>query len=488
MHQELNNLKRKAHAHAEAYKHVVADDPYRLHYHLMPPVGLLNDPNGFIYFKGKYHIFYQWNPFETAHGAKFWGHYISEDLVHWDSAPAALAPDQWYDKNGCYSGSAVVSDGELYLFYTGNVKDEAGNRESYQCVATSQDGIHFEKKGPVIHVPAGYTAHFRDPKVFRHENNWYMVIGAQTEAEEGLVVLYFSEDLLNWNFLGPITGSRQDQLGDFGYMWECPDLFPLGDKDVLIVSPQGLAPQGIKYQNVFQTGYFSGEVDYQNVRYQHGAFTELDRGFDFYAPQTTLASDGRRLLFGWMGNSEEGDARQPTHEHEWIHALTLPRELEWKDGRLYQKPVRELKHLRKDNIERKDVTFESANPVSFEGINGKVFELEVSILDWNARSFSIKIGKAVKIRYDKIEGILSLEREGFTPDKEMETRKCYLQNLHHLQVYKDTSSIEVFVNHGEEVFSARIFDEPDAESIVFQSDGQLTASLNKWNLDRITEF
>src|SRR5690606_39202751 len=174
------------------YKEVVASDPYRLHYHLMPPVGLLNDPNGFVFYQGKYHMFYQWNPFKTEHGAKFWGHYVSDDLVHWEEAPYALAPDSWFDKDGCYSGSAIVHDDKMFLFYTGNVKDEEGNRESYQCVAVSEDGFTFEKKGPVIQVPPGYTAHFRDPKVLYRDNQWYMVLGAQTEAEQGEVVLYAS--------------------------------------------------------------------------------------------------------------------------------------------------------------------------------------------------------------------------------------------------------------------------------------------------------
>lgn len=120
-------MKEIAYKRIEEFKGLVSSDQYRLYYHIMPPVGLLNDPNGFVYYKGQYHVFYQWNPLKTAHGVKFWGHYISDDLVHWKTAPIALAPDQWYDKNGCYSGSAVVHNDKLYLFYTGNVKDQAGN-------------------------------------------------------------------------------------------------------------------------------------------------------------------------------------------------------------------------------------------------------------------------------------------------------------------------------------------------------------------------
>lgn len=142
-----NNLFNAAYEQAKKNKKVIESDNNRLHFHLMPAVGLLNDPNGFIQFKGVYHVFFQWNPFETAHGAKFWGHYSSTDLINWNEEPIALAPDEWFDKNGCYSGSAVEHEGKMYLFYTGNVKEENGDRSTYQCLAISEDGIHFEKRG-----------------------------------------------------------------------------------------------------------------------------------------------------------------------------------------------------------------------------------------------------------------------------------------------------------------------------------------------------
>ncbi|GIW49484.1 MAG: hypothetical protein KatS3mg080_0095 [Anoxybacillus sp.] len=118
------------------YASIVESDPNRLRYHLMPPVGLMNDPNGLIYWKGTYHVFYQWMPFQTTHGAKFWGHYTSRDFVHWERQAPALAPSEWFDRNGCYSGSAVDNDGVLTLFYTGNVKDDDGTRHTYQCMAS----------------------------------------------------------------------------------------------------------------------------------------------------------------------------------------------------------------------------------------------------------------------------------------------------------------------------------------------------------------
>ncbi|SER94104.1 sucrose-6-phosphate hydrolase [Gracilibacillus ureilyticus] len=239
----------------EKYQDIVQSDPYYLHYHIAPSVGLLNDPNGFVQWNGVYHLFYQWMPFKTGHGAKFWAHYTSADLVHWKEEPIALTPSDWFDKNGCYSGSAIVHEGQLYLFYTGNVKDEVGNRETYQCLAVSSDGVKFEKKGPVINLPEGYTPHFRDPKVWRSGDKWYMIIGAQSEKLEGQAVLFQSTDLHHWEDLGPIAGSD----GELGFMWECPDFFNINGKDVLLFSPQGLEEKGMKYHNVYQSGYILGQ-------------------------------------------------------------------------------------------------------------------------------------------------------------------------------------------------------------------------------------
>ncbi len=297
------------------HKECVESDEYRLLYHIMPPVGLLNDPNGFIQWKGTYHLFYQWMPFKTEHGAKFWGHYSSPNLVHWQAEPIALAPTDWFDKNGCYSGSAIADGESLKLFYTGNVKDAVGNRETYQCLAESKDGIQFEKKGVVVELPEGYTAHFRDPKVWKHEDHFYMIIGAQSLAKQGQAVLFRSTDLKDWTHLGAIAGGGTEQLTDFGYMWECPDLFRLQEADILLVSPQGLEPEGMLYQNVYQSGYFVGQLDYEQAHYAHGGFTELDRGFEFYAPQTTLDEQGRRIMIAWMGVPEQYEQEHPTVKH-----------------------------------------------------------------------------------------------------------------------------------------------------------------------------
>ncbi len=476
-----HELIEKANREVERNREKVETDPYRLRFHLMPPVGLLNDPNGFIQFKGVYHLFYQWNPFETAHGSKFWGHYSSKDLVNWDHQPIAIAPSEWYEKNGCYSGSAIEHDGKMVLFYTGNVKDEDGERKTYQCMAVSSDGLTFEKEGPVIHLPKGYTAHFRDPKVWKKDDTWYMVVGAQDLNEQGKVVLYSSHDLTNWEFQGAITGSEMNSLGPFGYMWECPDIFELDGKDILLVSPQGLEPEGDLYHNLFQAGYFVGELDYQKSSYRHGEFTELDRGFDFYAPQTTIDKKGRRLLFAWMGITDDHEQYQPTIENGWIHAMTLPRVLSLKGEKVVQQPVEELKQLRKNEVSYQNVQVKT-DILTLDKIQGTSMEMAIDGISYDTDSFEITFRGAASFFYSANQNKMSLHRKNFK-DGRVESRHCQIYGIKKLHVFLDTSSIEIFVNDGEEVFTARYYPSTKNESISFIAEGNLQFNIKKWDLD-----
>ncbi|WP_339148132.1 MULTISPECIES: sucrose-6-phosphate hydrolase [unclassified Sutcliffiella] len=473
-------LIRLAEEEVEKNKKVVESDPYRLRFHLMPPVGLLNDPNGFIQWNGTYHLFYQWMPFKTGHGAKYWGHYSSADLTSWKHEPIALAPSEWFEKNGCYSGSAIEHDGKMVLFYTGNVKDASGNRETYQCMAVSEDGLTFDKKGPVVELPEGYTAHFRDPKVWKKGSEWYMVVGAQSEDMTGKVALLKSADLKDWEHLGAIAGSGLNGLGDFGYMWECPDLFELDGMDVLIVSPQGLVPDGMKYQNVYQAGYFIGKLDYEDAAFGHGDFVELDRGFEFYAPQTTLDEKGRRLMVGWMGIPEQDEDKHPTIAHKWIHALTVPRELKCLDGKLLQIPAEELAQMRKASmVELSDMQL-SEDKVGFAMEERRVFEMSFSF--GHLCSFELDLGEAAQLTYDASSSVFSLHRKSFVTG-EWETRSCKLGALTELRAFVDTSSIEVFLNGGEEVFTARIFPEGDSATGEVRVSGSGTlVQVNAWAL------
>lgn len=466
----MQNLFLKANEIVEKNNKNPAKDRYRLNYHLTPPKGLLNDPNGFIYYKEKYHLFYQWNPFACEHGNKFWGHFISDDLCNWKEVEPALTPDTKYEKNGCYSGSAFEYNDELYLFYTGNVKYSNKSRDSYQCLAKSKDGIKFEKLGPVIEKPPkGYTKHFRDPKIWKRNNIWYMVIGAQTIDKQGRVLLYISTNLKKWKYIKEIAGSKVNKLLEFGYMWECPDFFELGGVDILLVSPQGIEEDKDKYNNKYQTGYFIGNFNWENNKFDHGDFFEMDRGFEFYAPQTTLDSKKRRLLFGWMGMPERDD--EPTKKYGWIHAMTLPRELIYKNNKIYQRPVEELKKLRKNKVEYYDINVEKE--ISLDKIEGDSYELIVEMSD-------IKKRTGIRVRTsetEKTDIYVDVENKKLVFDRNQSgegykgIRKCDLKIVDKikLHIFMDKSSIEIFVNDGEEVFTSRIFPLKKSQGVVFYS-------------------
>ena len=466
-------------------KEIVEKDFWRQKYHIQGIVGLINDPNGFSQFKGKYHMFYQWNPLGTNHKNKTWAHSVSDDLLHWKRLKTALRPDTWYSKDGAYSGSAIVDDDKLYLFYTGNVKDCDGNRESYQCLAVSSDGENFERWEPsIVNQPDGYTRHIRDPKIWKKDGKFYAVIGIQSENLEGKAVLYSSENIKDWKFEGEIAGANHGKIKDFGFMWECPDYFQLKDektgeiKDLLVFSPQGLEPEGDLYNNKYQTGYLFGKLDYEKPEFEIlSDFVEIDRGNDFYAPQSMEDDKGRRLIVGWMGIPEEEDF--PTVKNEWLHCLTLPRELKVIDGKLYQVPIKEMESIRGEKIE---FSGKVAGEVKIG--TGTTYELKAKFSDFNS-DFGLKLrtGKNSEtiLKFDYNDKKFVLDRtKGEQPDKRL--RKVYLGDISELEltVFVDNSSVEVFINGGAEVFSSRIFPEKDADGISVFTDKDVNVEIEKW--------
>ena len=419
-----------------------AADPHRPRWHLAAPVGLLNDPNGFIEHGGRYHLFYQWNPLGCTHSNKGWGHVSSSDLLHWQHEPVALLPTEAYESHGCYSGSAVSDEqGRLTLIYTGNVKYPDGGRTAYQCLARADGEGGFVKLGPVLELPAGYSGHVRDPKVWHDGQQWLMVLGARTQDDKGEVLLYRGQTLDKWQLLGPIAGSGRCGLGEFGYMWECPDLFALGECHVLISCPQGIAPMGEDYRNLYQCGWLAGSFD--GTHFAHGAFHELDRGFEFYAPQTTQDSQGRRLLFGWLGLPEENEMSQPTIPYGWIHQMSCPRELFWQDEWLCQRPVAELEALKGEQTR-------------FEGTLGEFpgLAIDSAWLDLDlCGEGSLWFGAVAELVWQP--GRINLRRQNWQSG-EWETRSSPWAGGR-ITVLCDRSSLECFIDEGRQSLSARYF-------------------------------
>ena len=295
----------------EELSEFVSQSEYLPKYHIYPKSGLMNDPNGLAYFNGEYNFFYQWFPFEPNHGMKHWGHLTSKDLLTWDDKYIALTPNMEYEKNGCYSGNAIEKDGLLYLFYTANYKIENG-RIPKQAVAIMDKEGNIEKyiNNPIIDgAPADMTGDIRDPFVFRKDEKYYMLLGAKSKKEKGALLLYTSEDLLKWDYMGEISLPI-----DTGYMLECPSFIEVDGKDVMILSPMGLEKEELKYQNQFSTLYLVGKLDIENMKFDLEYMDEVDSGFDFYASQVFYGKGNKPMMVSWFGCGEQD---LPTDKEMW---------------------------------------------------------------------------------------------------------------------------------------------------------------------------
>lgn len=469
------------------------DDRYRLGYHIMAPANWINDPNGLIQYKGEYHVFYQHHPYDENWGPMHWGHVKSKDLVHWEHLPIALAPAEAYEKDGCFSGSAVDDNGVLTLIYTGNifVDREKDILDQSQCIATSTDGIHFtkERENPVIPThPEEGSGHFRDPKVWKHEDHWYMVLGTRKE-DIGKVLLYKSKDLRQWEYLGVLAESD----GTEGYMWECPDFFEIGGKHVLLFSPQGIQEEGEKYQNLFQTGYIVGDFNYETLEFSRGEFKELDDGHDFYAVQTFLDDHGRRIAIGWM---DMWESPMPTKEHGWAGALTLPRELSFTpEGKMAMNPVIELERLREKSI---DVSIDKLDSESIDtGIKEELLEIKVdfSLKDITADEFGLKLRcneegtEETVVGFDVASSKLFMDREksGKGVSGVRKSKVELTTDTLSLHLYLDRSSVEVFANDGLNVLTSRIYPQTSSLGVQFYAKNGAVQikDLNVWKLKDI---
>lgn len=438
-------------------------------YHLAARAGWINDPNGLVWFKGWYHAFYQYHPYSTKWGPMHWGHARSRDLVHWEHLPVALAPEGPEDKDGCFSGSAVVDGDTLALIYTGHKfhgdPDDEQNLYQVQCLATSQDGIHFERQGIVLDTPPGIH-HFRDPKVWREGEFWYMVVGARV-GDRGEVQLYRSTDLRQWQRQGVLDEAEKGM----GFMWECPDFFALDDKRILMFSPQGMAAEGYKNRNLFQSGCLVGDWQPGKPFVRTQVFAEMDHGHDFYAPQSFLSPDGRRIVIGWM---DMWESPLPEQQDGWAGLLTLPRELSLDDDqRLRMRPAKEVEALRSSwkpwsvsTLDNQQLTVEE---------HGEAVEI---ILNWDrttgsAEQYGLCLGDGLRIYVDDQMQRLVLQRH--YPQYGLSgTRSVPLSDADslRLRIFIDRSSVEVFVNEGEACLSSRIYpDSNDRELALFAWGG-----------------
>ena len=466
-------------------------------FHVTGGIGWINDPNGFAPYKGEYHMFFQYYPYDTKWGPMHWGHVKTKDFIHWHRLPVAMAPDTEYDKGGCFSGGAVeMPDGRHLLMYTGvrNVRKKNGKMVSYQtqCIAIG-DGENYEKYAgnPVIRadqIPEdGSVYDFRDPHIWREDDMYWCVVGNRTPDESGTILLYKSEDAIHWEFVNKVASCHNQ----YGKMWECPDFFPLDGKQVLLISPQEMTSIGLEFHpgnaNVCIIGDYDKEIHHlirDNVQ-------AIDYGLDFYAPQTLETFDGRRVMIGWMQNWETCNSH--LQEQRFMGQMTIPRELHVKNGRLCQNPVREIEDCRTTKIAYQNVMINGET--SLQGINGRYIDMTVTIRPGNESSmynwFKIDVARDgehyTSIRFKPATGQMRIDRtKSGLPCDIVNVRDFPVpanNGVVKMRIIMDRYSVELFVNDGEQAATAVIYTPLDAKSISFSCDGTVLMDVEKYDLE-----
>ena len=465
-------------------------------FHVTGGIGWINDPNGFSTYKGEYHLFFQYHPYDVKWGPMHWGHVKTKDFVRWERLPVALAPDTEYDKGGCFSGSALeLPDGRQLLMYTGvhRKRREDGVMEEYQtqCVAVG-DGADYEKYegNPVLtgkDLPEGGSAlDFRDPRIWREPDGAYRcAVGNRTSDGSGAILLYESDDAFHWRYAGIIDACRNE----YGRMWECPDFFPLDGKQVLLTSPQEMVALGLEFHAGYGAICLMGSWDGEARRFRRERVQSIDYGIDFYAPQTLESYDGRRIMIAWMQSWTNSNC-QPFGARIFGE-MTLPRELAVKNGRLIQNPVRELDGCHGHRVAYSDVLV--TRETNMQGISGRVLDMTVSVrpagnsYQW----FKLNVAKdgehVTTIRYKPDCSTVRVDRTRCGIRYDVVHVRDFLVRPQggavKLRVVMDRHSLELFVNDGEQAATFILYTPESADSISFEADGAVLVDVEKYDLN-----
>ena len=411
--------------------------------HFKAPNCWINDPNGFIWYKGWYHLFYQCFPYSAHWGRMHWGHAVSKDLVNWEEKGIALFPSKTDDRSGCFSGSAIEYKDKMYIYYTGvNYTEE--DPENINCcindtftaaqlMITSEDGMKFDnitdKKTvipPIEDKKIGDKNHTRDPKVWRGKDAWYMVLGS-TVDKNGRLLFYKSSDLKTWQYL---NYCKKD---GFGWMWECPDFFEIDGKGVMIFSPMGFFNDGNGYDSVAVCMLSSFDENTGKMELSEN-YQLFDYGIDLYAPQSTTDEDGNRVVIAW--------ARMPeaviTEKGEWCGMMCIPRIVDVKNNHVYIRP-----HT---NVKNSFVTKLSAPKKS-----GYMLKTTLK----NGESINVG-GYVIKRENDKVATDRS-EVFNIKGNYRLIAETPVINDGYELEIYVDEHLVEVFINNGEYVISNVVY-------------------------------
>jgi len=474
------------------HQRFMLNDCHRPRYHFLPPANWMNDPNGLIQWGDTFHLFYQYNPAGPFHRNIHWGHATSRDLIHWQHQPIALAPTpDGPDADGCWSGCAVDDHGTPTLIYTGFRLPET----QQPCLAVSYDGMVTWQKWPqpIISAPPPDLdlLGFRDHTIWREAGCWHMLIGAGIRGQGGAALHYSSHDLRHWKYEGPLLVGDAGQFEPIwtGTLWECPDFFALGDDHVLICSVWDQRP----YYTIAMQG------SYGDSRFTPHTIHKLDAGdVHFYAPQTALLRDGRRIMFGW---AMEGRSEAVTRAAGWAGVMSLPREVKLaSDGSLVTIPIAEVERLRGVATQAAP-GYVSPGALQWMAIQGAHLELEFIAHPPASGSLSIWLraspdgSEATILRYDTDTDTLTLDRSRSALAGEVwrDSHHCLLPltvgEPLHLRIFLDGSLIEVFANQRRSITSRIYPSRPDSLGVALLAEGGRAevVALRAWEMAGIWE-
>lgn len=420
--------------------------------HLKAPGNWINDPNGFIYYKGKYHMFYQYFPFAPVWGTMHWGHAVSEDLIHWEHQKTAVFPTKDYDRNGIFSGSALKIDGKLMLYYsavkyletdTENIHAAVnGAFETSQAVLVSPDGIQFDNWNdkqqiiPVIRdAETGDSKDTRDPKVWQYKGIYYMILGSTYCGETARVLFYRSTDGLNWEYCNQYRNEK------YGTIMECPDIFEVDGSYIFAGSAMDIVKDGFDYEHHAICAPARFVPDTCELKLPD-TYEFIDYGLDFYAPQTTVDAAGRRVMIGWMRMPEaagdRGDGRGM-----WNGIFSLPRVIEWENGRICFRVHPEVDKSFSEIVKDKQA-IDFKEPLRLRTALYEGGRLDVG-------------GYEIWIEDDCLKANRSrVYKEAGTPRLVNCTPK--LGGNYELDIFVEPNLIEIFVNGGQYVLSNIVYD------------------------------
>ena len=415
-------------------------DKYRPIFHITPSKGWINDPNGFVYFKGKYHLYAQHNPYGLEWGPMHWLHFTSSDLINWKEEGVALKPDAPYDHEyGCFSGSSIEVDGKLYVFYTGALWGH-----QVQCLAISEDGHNFKKSpnNPILsekNLPKGYLIQdFRDPKIFKKNGVYYILLVSRHKKGYSSILLYKSKDLVKFKFVGVVKNFNE--LDEDG-MVECPDIIFQDDKCALMYSLQKARNVEDKFQNRYTVAYQVGTIDLKKAKFTPlGEEHDLDKGFDCYASHT-LSKDNKNYIVYW---ESMWAISYPTAVEKYVGQLSLIKEVNI-DG---------------DKLVMKFLENEKTNKIKVQ-LTDMVGTLKINNIEL---TFYKKDNKVVIERKDMDENIID------GGGKPVDKRFFYLNKMEYVDIeYSyDNSCIEMSFNEGE-VFVSLVNIKKGSEVIIHTS-------------------